>query len=139
MLKTDQSRQQLITITIMKHASTVLTILITVLIFSCTEFSKTEYSTEDTKAYLKVTTNTTESELKIISAELKQKRNIDVDYSQSKFFDNGRIKNLVLKVNTNDGFSGEASCSSDALKMKHFGFVRDYSKEAIHPFVTGTL
>lgn len=123
----------------MKHTSTILIILMTALIFSCTEFSKTEYSTAETKAYLKVCPNTTASELKKISEEFKQKRNIDVDYSKSVFWGNGKINNLVLKVSTNDGYSGEASCSGTALKMKNFGFIRDYSKEAKQKFSIGAL
>jgi hypothetical protein len=123
----------------MKYASTILTILMTVFIFSCAKVSKTEYSTAETKAYLKVTPNTTESELKTISEEFKQKRNIDVDYSKSTFFDDGRIKDLVLKVNNNDGISGEASSSSADLKMKSCGFVINYSKEGKQSIYTGVM
>lgn len=113
--------------------------LMSAFIFSCTEFSKTEYSTANAKAFLKITPNTTESELRKISDELKQKRNIDVDYSQSDFQGNGEINNLVLKVNSNDGYSGEAKITSTGLKMKSFGFIRDYSKNAKQPFSIGTL
>jgi len=123
----------------MKHTSTILILLMTTFIFSCKEFSKTEYSTSDTKVYLTVTPNTTASELRKIAVEFKQKRNIDVDYSQSDFLGNGKIKNLVLKVNTNDGFSGEAKTSSAGLKMKTFGFIRDYAKDAKQKFAIGTL
>jgi hypothetical protein len=123
----------------MKQFSTILAMFMITFLFSCTEFSKTEYSTSDTKVYLKVTPNTTESELNKISVEFKQKRNIDVDYSQSIFFDDGKINNLVLKVNTNDGYSGEASSSGAGLKMKSFGFIRDYSKDAKQVFTIGTL
>lgn len=122
----------------MKHASTILTILITIFIFSCAQVAKTEYSTAETKAYLKVTSNTTESELKTISDEFKQKRNIAVDYSKSTFFDDGRIKDLVLKVNNNE-ISGEVSSSSADLKIKSCGFVIDYSKEGKQSIYTGGL
>ncbi|MFZ4402341.1 MAG: hypothetical protein ACOYO1_20105 [Bacteroidales bacterium] len=123
----------------MKNVSTIIIIIMTISLFSCTNFSKTEYSTADMKVYLKVTPNTTESELKKISTEFKEKRNIDVDYSKSIFSSNGEIKDLVLKVNTNDGYSGEASCTSASLKIKNFGFFRDYSKEAKQNFFIGAL
>lgn len=123
----------------MKNVSTILIIIITVSLFSCTNFSKTEYSTADTKAYLKICPNTTETELKKISAEFKEKRNIEVDYSKSVFLSNGKIDQLVLKVNSNDGFFGEASCTNTALKIKNFGFIRDYSKEAKQKFFIGAL
>lgn len=123
----------------MKYTLTILTIFMTAFIFSCTEHSKTEYSTAETKAFLKVTQNTTESELKTISDEFKQKRNIDVDYSQSTFFDDGKIRDLVLKVNNNDGISGTVSSSSTDLKMKSCGFRIDYSKEGKQSIYTGAL
>jgi len=123
----------------MKKTSTILIILMTAFIFSCKEFSKTDYSTSDTKVYLMLTPNTTASELRKIAVEFKQKRNIDVDFLQSDFNGNGKIKNLVLKVNTNDGFSGEARISSAGLKMKSFGFIRDYAKDAKQKFSIGTL
>lgn len=122
----------------MKYASTMLTIIMTVFVFSCAQVTKTEYSTAEAKAYLKVTPNTTESELKTISDEFKQKRNIDVDYSKSTFFDDGRINDLVLKVNTNDGISGDASSSNVDLKMKNCGFVID-SKEGKQSIYTGGM
>ena len=124
--------------TYLKHVSTILTILMTVFIFSCAKVSKTEYSTAETKSYLKITPNTTESELKTISDEFKQKRNIDVDYSKSTFFDDGRIKDLVLKVNNNAGFSGEASSSNADLKMKSYGFIID-SKGGKQSIYTGVI
>lgn len=123
----------------MKNVSTILIIIMAIFLFNCTNFSDTEYSTEDTKVFLTITPNTTKSELKKISDEFKQKRNIDIDYSKSIFFDNGKIKNLDLKVNTNDGYSGEGNCSSAGLKMKKFGFSRDYSKEAKQNFYIGAL
>ena len=123
----------------MKNISKILIIIMTVSFFSCTNFSKTEYSTADTKAYLNICANTTASELKKISDEFKQNRNIDLDYSKSVFLSNGKIDNLVLKVNTNDGYSGETSCSGNSLKIKNFGFIRDYSKEAKQKFFIGAL
>ena len=123
----------------MKNIIKILIITVTVYIISCTNFSTTEYSTADTKSYLKICPNTTVSELKKISIEFKEKRNIDIDYSKSIFFDNGKINNLILKVNTNDGYSGEASCTNAALKIKKFGFIRDNSKEAKQRFYLGAL
>ncbi|MCF8254321.1 MAG: hypothetical protein K9H61_08300 [Bacteroidia bacterium] len=123
----------------MKNAFTILTVLMMAIIFACNNYPKTEYSTSETKSFLKVSPNTTELELKLIAEEFKQKRNIDIDYSKSIFFDDGKIEDLVLKVNSNDGYFGETTSSRYSLRMKSFGFVRDFSKNAKSEFMIGAF
>ena len=106
---------------------------------SCAKESETTYSTNSEKVFLLITENTTESELIKIAAEFKSERNITVDFSETEFYGNGKIENLKLQVDCNDGFKGNVNVAGEVLEIKNSGFVRDYSKKAERPFSIGAI
>jgi uncharacterized protein YxeA len=114
-------------------------VLLGLLILSCSKESETKYSTDSEKVFLIITENTTETELKKIASEFKVKKNILVDFSKTEFSKNGKIKNLSLEVDCNDGFKGTSSCSGVLLKLKNFGFERDYAENSGVPFGIGAI
>ena len=109
------------------------------LVSSCTMQSETEYLISDEKVYLKVGANTTEAELIEISKELLAERNISIDFQDSEFDDNGKIIDLDLNVDFNDGNSGSTHAEQIALMINKFGFSRDYTEDSKAPIHIGTF
>jgi hypothetical protein len=88
---------------------------------------------------LVITQNTTKEELEQIALEVKEKRNIDLDYSKSTFTANGRISEVKLEVDCNDGFKGSTQCSATVLKFQNIGFLRDYGANSDPVFHIGSM
>ena len=58
---------------------------------------------------------------------LKKRKNIDIDFSESTFYDNGKIKTYAIQVNCNDGFKGKTTTKSLLIKNDgKYGFIRNY-------------
>ena len=114
-------------------------ILFIFVVFGCSKDVKRTYSTDSERVFLRITQNTTESELTTIAQEFKEKKNIDVDFSASTFDTDGVIKDLHLKVDCNDGYVGVAETTALLLKTKHSGFARNYAEHAKSPFVIGAM
>jgi hypothetical protein len=72
-----------------------------------------------------------------IKLDLSQK-GIVINYKSLAFDENGKLKSIDFFVDCKDGFSGEAY-DNNLLNQSHFGFYRDYSKDAKSPFGTGGL
>ena len=106
---------------------------------SCIKESQTQYSIDEDQVYLVITQNTTKEELAKIAVELKERKNIDLDYSNSLFQANGKISELKLTVDCNDGFKGSTNCTSGALKLRNMGFLRDYQSESETTFHIGPM
>lgn len=121
----------------MKKASLFLVCLL--FLTSCIRESQTQYSIEEDQVYLVITRNTTQEELAEIAAVFKKERNIDIDYSKSTFSTNGKISDVSLDVDCNDGFKGSTHCSGSALKFKDIGFVRDYQPNSGNAFHIGAM
>jgi hypothetical protein len=121
----------------MKKAALLLACLL--FLTSCIRESKTQYAIEEDQVYLVITRNTTREELAQIAAVFKKERNIDIDYSKSKFSANGKISEVNLEVDCNDGFKGSTHCSGSALKFKNIGFVRDYQPNSGNAFHIGSM
>ncbi len=113
--------------------------LLTIFLVSCAKDSETTYSTSADNAFLSITRNTTESELVKIAAQFKLDRNISIDFSDSEFGENGKIQNLKLEVDCNDGYNGHVKVSGAALQLKNSGFRRDYSENAEQAFSIGVI
>lgn len=75
----------------------------------------------DSRVVMKVSHMTTRAELDDLSAKLAQ-TGITVDYSGSEFFDNGRLRRLVLMVVTPEGNNGRTTADIVALQFRYFGF-----------------
>lgn len=105
----------------------------------CLKESQTQFSIGEDQVFLVITPNTTKEELAQIAIELKEKKNIDMDYSKSTFSADGKISEVNLEVDCNDGFKGSTHCSATALKYKNVGFVRDYTAEGDTVFHIGVM
>lgn len=68
-----------------------------------------------------------------------QKKNIQLDFVQTRFNDSGYLISLAFKVDCKDGFHGEASNPDLNKFTRHFGFFRDYNKKAKTPFGVGFI
>jgi hypothetical protein len=83
---------------------------------------ETQYRNSNNEVYLKITANTTVLELELIQADLKESKNITMDYSKSTFNHKGELQELNLAVDCNDGYSGKANISSFGLLIGSYGF-----------------
>lgn len=115
-----------------------------ILLVSCTNKGensdlKTEYVLNSEIIYLKLTDNTTLSELIKISTEFKTQKNIDIKYLMVEFNEDGGLTKLTLDVDCNDGFSGSAYLSKKSLKKNNYGFKRDYTENSKTPFEIGKI
>jgi hypothetical protein len=114
-------------------------ICITTLSCAKTEAGKTNYSTDSEKAFLIITENTTKDELTKIATEFKLVRNIDIDFTETTFYDDGKVKNVNLEVDCNDGYKGVAKNFGTTFSLNNCGFQRDYSKNAEKPWSIGSM
>jgi uncharacterized protein YxeA len=105
----------------------------------CLKESQTQFSIGEDQVFLVITPNTTKEELAQIAIEFKEKKNIDIDYSKSTFSADGKISEVNLVVDCNDGFKGSTHCSATALTFKNIGFSRDYSTESMNVFHIGAM
>tara|TARA_B110000093_G_C12711400_1_gene302336 strand:- start:177 stop:545 length:369 start_codon:yes stop_codon:yes gene_type:complete len=119
----------------------IILLLICISTLSCAkiEAGKTSYSTDTEKVYLIITENTTKDELTKIAAEFKLVKNIDIDFSETIFYSDGKVKNLNLEVDCNDGYKGVAKNFGTTFKLNNSGFKRDYSKNAEKPWSIGSM
>ncbi|OCK44336.1 hypothetical protein BA195_06560 [Tenacibaculum soleae] len=84
----------------------------------------------EVKSELIITKETTRNELKKLARWFKDRKNIDIDFSESSFYDNGKIKTYSLKVDCNDGFKGKTKKLTKSIivgNRKH-GFTRSYNE-----------
>ena len=88
-----------------------------------------ERFSNDYKAELIITKETTRNQLQKLAKWFKERKNINIDYSDSEFYPNGKIKNYNLKVNCNDGFEGTSSSKGINIGNKTHGFIRIYDSE----------
>ena len=65
-------------------------------------------------------------------------KDINLNYEEITFYENGTLSSISFKVDCNDGFSGSAS-GKLLTKKSRVGFQRDYTKNAKIPFRTGAL
>ena len=115
--------------------------LICIITLSCakTEAGKTTYSTDSEKAFLIITENTTKDELTKIATEFKLVRNIDIDFTETTFYNNGKVKNVNLEVDCNDGYKGVAKNFGTTFSINNCGFQRDYKEDAESPWSIGSM
>jgi len=118
----------------------ILTFALIIFLFAgCFRTPATEYEVSDNIVSLMITSKTTEDELNDIAEEIEEKKNIEIDFEESTFRGNGKIKQLELTVNTNDGYKGTASANRSELRVRPMGFIRDYSANAKTPFSIGSI
>ncbi|MDR0969240.1 MAG: hypothetical protein LBM67_01720 [Lentimicrobiaceae bacterium] len=91
----------------------------------------TYYIVDDHKAYFELSKNITKAELEEIARVFKQEKNIDVDFSKSKFSEEGELIFLDLKTSLQDGekiLTNSIVTSTHRLRYVQIIFEKDYSK-----------
>jgi len=73
-------------------------------------------------AEVKISHLTTNDELVSIKSKLKTISNIDLDFSKSVFFEDGKIQILKMSVMMPDGTKGSGSADLMTLQHKYYGF-----------------
>lgn len=96
----------------------------------------TVFNMSDGYALMKVSHMTTRDELNNISQKLKT-QNIELDFSASEFFDNGKLRTLKLSVTTPDGNRGVTGADQVGLQYKYFGFL--YQRSGTPAFKIGEM
>ncbi len=87
-----------------------------------------ESTINDFKAELVVTKETTKNELEKLARWFKNRKNIDIDFSESTFYDNGKIKAYKIEVDCNDGFKGKSASKNTRIGIGKHGFIRNYDE-----------
>mgnify|MGYP000120810844 CR=1 FL=1 len=83
----------------------------------------------DVKAELIITKETTKKELEKLADWFKKRKNIDIDFSDSDFYPDGKIKTYSLTVDCNDGFNGNSVYKGVIINNGKHGFTRKYNEE----------
>lgn len=106
---------------------------------ACTGSSKkTILILKDDYVSLKVCVNTSKQELTDIAAQLKQAKDIDLNFSQTTFNSDGTIDQLDLKINCQG--MAQATVQADLyMSDDYYGFFRDYRPNANPPFRCGAI
>jgi hypothetical protein len=87
-------------------------------------------------ALVKFSFSTTKDEMIEIQKKLKG-QGLEMDFTGSEFFEDGKLRNLKLKVTTPSGSGGMASADQVTLQFKYFGF--KYDKVGDKSFLIGEI
>jgi superfamily I DNA and RNA helicase len=96
----------------------------------------TVFELSDETVLVKVSHQTTQSEMKTIAEQLKEKQ-FQMDFTGSEFYENDKLKNLKLIIITPQGNKGITKADIVALQFKYFGFL--YKKEGNPSFKIGEI
>ncbi len=109
-------------------------------LFACTPKSlPTVISITDEKVEVKLSYMSTKSDLEEIVTQLKDKEQINLDYSKSTFFENGKLRDVALIVTLPSGKIGKASAMLAHIENQYFGFFLDKSTDGEERFKIGIL
>ena len=81
---------------------------------------------------------TTKDEMIEVKSQLKDQYNIEMQFEGSRFFENGKLRDLNLKVTLPNGTGGTTSSMYAILETKYVGF-RIRQNEEDTPLQIGTL
>lgn len=123
---------------VLKKSAIVMLIVIGLIVYFL-DSGETEYRISDNEVYLKVTSNTTDSELLLIQTELMELKNISLDYSKSTFNEEGELRELNLDVDCNDGYSGQTNTNSFGLLISSYGFSQVRGENGEITFKIGSI
>lgn len=97
--------------------------LITLLFSSCQPKDlPTILDIHEDYAAVKISHMTTKSELELIKSKLSSTANIQFEFNQSDFFENGNIQSLKMSIVTPEGAKGSGSADLMTLQYKYYGF-----------------
>lgn len=87
-------------------------------------------------ALVKFSYSTTKDEMIEIQTKLKG-QGIEMDFSGSEFFEDGKLRNLKMKVTSPSGSGGMTSADQVTLQFKYWGF--KYDKAGKISFMIGEM
>lgn len=99
----------------------------------------TVINTSNDKIEVKLSYMSTKTELDSLKEELKIKYNIDFQFEGSRFFENGNLRDLNIKLVLPNGSGGKASALLATLETKYFGFEIDLTQQSKKPFRIGSI
>ncbi len=88
-------------------------------------------------AEVKFSHMTTKDELFRIKSDLRETSNIELDYSQTQFLDDGHIQTLKIGVRLPNGTRGSTSADLMKLQFNYYGFL--YNPKNAPTFKVGAL
>ena len=80
---------------------------------------------EATHAEVKLSHETTKAEMDEIIIALDSQYKAQFSYEGSRFFDNGKLRDLKMRILLSSGQSGKGSAMLAHLEYKYYGFVFD--------------
>jgi len=108
-----------------------------VLITSCQPKDlPTVFTQSEGYALVKISHETTKTEMEEMATKLAE-QGIKIIFSNSEFFEDGKIRNLKLGVETPDGNRGSTSADLVVLQFKYYGFI--YQKDGNPVFQIGNI
>ena len=96
----------------------------------------TVFTQSEGYALMKISHQTTKTELEQMSIKLAE-QGINITFSNSEFFEDGKIRNLKLGVETPDGNRGSTSADIVVLQFNYYGFI--YQKDGNPVFQIGNI
>jgi|SRR5690554_1757295 len=115
-----------------------LLIVIIAMLTACTIATQTEYTINDNVAKLAVGNDATDSLLTAIAEEFKVKKGIEIDFSESKFDEYGRITYLNLNVKVGGSGGGVESVYTPTTQERS-GFKVEYNTKNGTVLMTGVM
>lgn len=104
-----------------------LTIALLLFFSACQIESQTEYKINEDVALLAVGSDATDSLLTEIAKEFEAKKGIQLDFSESKFDEEGKIVYLDLIVELSEGAKGGVETDFNTVTVKRPGFEVNYN------------
>ena len=99
------------------------TLLLGLLIISCSPKElPTIVSMDTNKIEVKLSHQTSRSEIESVQKILKENYNTELDMSKSTFFEDGKIRDLALQVRASDGTGGTVNAMLSSLQYVYAGF-----------------
>lgn len=83
----------------------------------------TSIDIKDDYAVVKMSHMTTEDEMIKIQTLLKEKCEIDFNYSKSTFFEGGKLRSLSFEFRNRDGHGGKAFADLMSLQNHYYGMI----------------
>lgn len=113
-------------------------IAIIVLLSACKIETQTEYKMNNEEAYLAVGTDATKEMMTSIAEEFEENKSIELDFSKSKFDEEGKIEYLNLMVKTG-GVKGGVESDFTSVSGERPGFQINFNTEEGTTLSTGLI
>ena len=88
---------------------------------------------------VKFSHQSTKAEMEQIARDLQEKYTINMDFSKSIFFDDGKLRELDLNIFIVGGSGGHTRALLTNLQYKYYGFSLELKKTGKAPFKIGAI